>query len=248
MKSLSERVRKDMQDSENLIKFGTKGCPQCKSPHEKNGGCNHMTCGNCRCDWCWICNADITGKVHDHYSEVFASCRGLQFTDMRTADVTSNICYRYLGSCGLYIFLFFFLFFKYLILLIDWAILIGTVLPTIVIGFCCYLPVGILLALVVLGLYIVNSSRSNRLDCVNNLHECWGAVALYIPFGIIAFIWWLASVSVILGPLLLYLFGMLVTNTFDWSDFSNDDFSTTFTETIFHVPIFLSQNLIPDSS
>ncbi len=91
MKGLSERVRKDLQDSENLIKFGTKGCPQCKSPHEKNGGCNHMTCGHCRCDWCWICNANITDKVHDHYSDLFASCRGMQFTDMRSVCVHYNV-------------------------------------------------------------------------------------------------------------------------------------------------------------
>lgn len=35
--------------------LGTKDCPQCARQTMKTGGCNHMTCQVCRCDWCWIC-------------------------------------------------------------------------------------------------------------------------------------------------------------------------------------------------
>ena len=43
-----------------------KRCPRCKSPIEKNGGCNHMTC-RCGCHFCWLCNADITKNRLRHY-------------------------------------------------------------------------------------------------------------------------------------------------------------------------------------
>ncbi|XP_067049537.1 E3 ubiquitin-protein ligase parkin-like isoform X2 [Acropora muricata] len=33
----------------------SKKCPGCKTNTEKNEGCNHMTCSQCRVEWCWIC-------------------------------------------------------------------------------------------------------------------------------------------------------------------------------------------------
>ena len=33
----------------------TKKCPKCKVDTQKASGCNHMTCRECRTDWCWIC-------------------------------------------------------------------------------------------------------------------------------------------------------------------------------------------------
>ena len=33
----------------------TKKCPQCRTPTEKNEGCNHMSCRRCRHEYCWIC-------------------------------------------------------------------------------------------------------------------------------------------------------------------------------------------------
>lgn len=51
---------------EQWRKANTKTCPKCKSPIEKNGGCNHMTCGKCKHQFCWLCMADYKSG---HFSD-----------------------------------------------------------------------------------------------------------------------------------------------------------------------------------
>ena len=52
-----------------------KRCPRCKMYTEKNEGCNHMTCANCKYQWCWLCEGKYT---YGHYDA--GRCKGQQFT------------------------------------------------------------------------------------------------------------------------------------------------------------------------
>ena len=51
-----------------------KRCPGCKMWTEKNEGCNHMTCVECKFQWCWLCQ-----KKYDSNHYYYGSCKGLQF-------------------------------------------------------------------------------------------------------------------------------------------------------------------------
>mmetsp|Transcript_7995 Transcript_7995/g.20147 ORF Transcript_7995/g.20147 Transcript_7995/m.20147 type:complete len:406 (-) Transcript_7995:295-1512(-) len=53
----------------------TKLCPKCGAVIQKNKGCNHMTCGNCHYDFCWLCMGEVVG---DHYAAE-GPCKGKQF-------------------------------------------------------------------------------------------------------------------------------------------------------------------------
>jgi hypothetical protein len=51
-----------------------KRCPYCRMWTEKNEGCNHMTCVECKFQWCWLCQKPYNSS---HFSQ--GSCKGLQF-------------------------------------------------------------------------------------------------------------------------------------------------------------------------
>jgi ariadne-1 len=61
--TLSKWVEKCNNDSEtaNWMTVNTKPCPKCQSRIEKNQGCNHMTCRQCKHEFCWLCFGDWRG-------------------------------------------------------------------------------------------------------------------------------------------------------------------------------------------
>ena len=71
-KKCEEMVDKDFEEwrSHKIV----KRCPCCRMWTEKNEGCNHMTCIECRFQWCWLCQKPMT---LNHFNE--GSCYGLQF-------------------------------------------------------------------------------------------------------------------------------------------------------------------------
>ncbi|VDP13979.1 unnamed protein product [Soboliphyme baturini] len=73
--SLAETENDDFYDGSiekanaDLIQRISKPCPKCKTPIEKTGGCNHITC-ICSFSWCWFCDDAWTEKCQwNHWFE-----------------------------------------------------------------------------------------------------------------------------------------------------------------------------------
>jgi ariadne-1 len=48
----------------------TRPCPGCHKAIEKNEGCNHMTCSQCKHQFCWKCGRnwqDRNGPIHSFF-------------------------------------------------------------------------------------------------------------------------------------------------------------------------------------
>jgi len=66
--------------SETFISENFKRCPNCNSNYEKISGCNHMTCSNCGCEFCFICGREFIRDdnnqylITTHFSEYGGQC------------------------------------------------------------------------------------------------------------------------------------------------------------------------------
>ena len=67
--------QKDLQvnkiSSNHWIKKNTKQCPKCSTYIQRNEGCLHMTCSNCKYEFCWNCLVFWP----DHESTSFYDCQ-----------------------------------------------------------------------------------------------------------------------------------------------------------------------------
>mmetsp|Transcript_4443 Transcript_4443/g.5437 ORF Transcript_4443/g.5437 Transcript_4443/m.5437 type:complete len:602 (-) Transcript_4443:808-2613(-) len=71
-------------ETANWILANTKPCPKCRSRIEKNQGCNHMTCQQCRYEFCWICS----GEWKDHGANTGGYYNCNKFEEKDTADLS----------------------------------------------------------------------------------------------------------------------------------------------------------------
>jgi hypothetical protein len=46
------------EDKKNMEQLGYKACPKCHVFIERNKGCIHMTCKQCKCEFCYLCNKE----------------------------------------------------------------------------------------------------------------------------------------------------------------------------------------------
>ena len=71
-----------------------KRCPNCKFWTEKNEGCNHMTCSQCRFQWCWVCEKEC---VAGHYE--FGPCKGLHFERVNNDEDAKRLMRENCNCC-----------------------------------------------------------------------------------------------------------------------------------------------------
>lgn len=63
-------------DSIREIHRISKKCPYCDTSIEKNDGCNHMTCGNCKQHFCWSCMTKFNESIQweEHINQNGENC------------------------------------------------------------------------------------------------------------------------------------------------------------------------------
>ena len=91
-KKCSEIIDKDFERWKSSRTV--KRCPHCKFWTEKNEGCNHMTCIQCKFQWCWLCQKEC---LLGHYNS--GPCRGLHFekeiSEEKTKELLENNALKY---------------------------------------------------------------------------------------------------------------------------------------------------------
>lgn len=94
------------QDCEQVLKqeFGefveskyVNKCPKCSTRVEKSAGCQHMTCGLCRYEWCWVCGMSYNSLVH--YKEIgYTFCEMIGHSYFKSAKCSTIVLLLVIGA------------------------------------------------------------------------------------------------------------------------------------------------------
>eukprot|EP01061_Rhynchopus_euleeides_P029636 TRINITY_DN487_c1_g2_i1.p1 TRINITY_DN487_c1_g2~~TRINITY_DN487_c1_g2_i1.p1 ORF type:complete len:2320 (+),score=491.29 TRINITY_DN487_c1_g2_i1:121-7080(+) len=79
------RRRTDEEASQRMV-LNMKRCPKCRTPIEKNDGCNMMTC-TCGCKFCWLCPnpVNLTKVGYEHFRDASSPCYKKLFSGLGAA-------------------------------------------------------------------------------------------------------------------------------------------------------------------
>jgi len=73
-----QRNRVQDEASSAYVQQTSKNCPGCGVRTHKFAGCNHMSCSQCRANWCWLCGDLVDPNTHWSTANN-SSCAGRQF-------------------------------------------------------------------------------------------------------------------------------------------------------------------------
>lgn len=86
-----QRELENMEATEKWLRENTKQCPHCLTHIMKNKGCNHMTCRNCKYEFCWYCLGACDG-TGSHFK--YCPKGGKWFDDGYVNDVPVGIVFN----------------------------------------------------------------------------------------------------------------------------------------------------------
>lgn len=137
-KEFESQNKSVLKPSEAWVKQKCMPCIFCKAPTLKSEGCNHMTCSQCKGEFCYLCGGPNRGGKHFNKFppwNYLYGCAGLRMAEERKVHSRDTCCHRFF-QCFCTIPFFLMLIISpiiFIILELLWCILIFACCPL----WCC---------------------------------------------------------------------------------------------------------------